>query len=600
MTTIYNRPGGKNRFQIASASERPLFSAWLDEEFNAVYKEINGLVISPTVSASEWTAIPGTYTQLNSTSFTVAGDKSDVFEAMRAIQFNGEYHSHIQSASYNSGTGVTTVVVYDSVVPATIETVSVGIVGSESATIPSTNIVTKSANYTVSVEDKIILCDDSQAMSGGMVYDDGYIGNTGTGYYALLITLPQPAALPKKLFCVKKVAGTYRTIVSAHFTHSTSQNADNETVHTNTYDFTIKGDTTEKNRVELKGIGDCYWFASDGNNWYEVTPESSETVKGTIRLATDSEMTLTAQQIADDEDLRKDLAVSPFNLDAHYLRTDASNMRFASNYIYKFNNPYNDVSRVAGIVNGNVVVYAGLGINIPTGRDTEGVITTRKFELENSLTLATGYEVSAKLQLVFIGLDENDNPFLQPILAENYHVSYGKPSVINTQTGDKIIWFDLTENLLKLSTDNGTNWTDFVGSGPVCEFHGNGSAISNITPYSCVGFLTRDELQNIYQTAVNNMGPDYSAGITKTKSTSYTAEVAGILFLNLRIYGNDTGTFTLDGNTYNIPKGVGGSYASANGTMAQFYIPKGSTYRVDGEFTDNEIIIFYPLRGANL
>ena len=80
MTTIYNRPGGKNRFQIASASERPLFSAWLDEEFNAVYKEINGLVISPTVSASEWTAIPGTYTQIDSTSFTVAGDKSDVFE----------------------------------------------------------------------------------------------------------------------------------------------------------------------------------------------------------------------------------------------------------------------------------------------------------------------------------------------------------------------------------------------------------------------------------------------------------------------------------------------------------------------------------------
>lgn len=521
MTSVYNRPDGKNRFQIASASERPLFSAWLDQEFNAIYRELNGLVIDQTVSASEWTSISGDYARVDSSSFSVSGNYTSVFEPLRAIQFTDDVAattlSHVQSSSYTSGTNTTTVVVYDPVVPAVISKISVGIISEESASIPSSHTALKDSNYSVGADDKIILVDDSMSYTGSLIYDDGQVG--GSGYPALLITLPQPSTLVNKLICVKKYAGAYKTIVSSHFTHSTSTNQDNETVHTNTYDFQILGDTTAKNRVTLEGIGDCYWFVSDGSNWYELTPEASETVKGLVRFATEEEMTLTAQQIADGEELRKDLAVSPYRADIEYLRTDASNMRFSSNYIYKAPNG------VAALVNNNIIVYAGLGLNIPTGRDADGVIATKTIELENNLTFAP-VEVTGKLKLMFVTAEST----LQPILAENYYMGYKPPVVTGTQLGDVIIWFDFSSNLLKESTDNGTNWTTFDGAGPVCEFYGNGSNITNLYAYESVGFLTRDELQNVYKTALSNIQPDFNSAISITSGVEYTPETAGWMF----------------------------------------------------------------------
>ena len=41
MTDIYNRPDGKNRFQIRSAANLTLPSAWLDQEFNNLYYILN-------------------------------------------------------------------------------------------------------------------------------------------------------------------------------------------------------------------------------------------------------------------------------------------------------------------------------------------------------------------------------------------------------------------------------------------------------------------------------------------------------------------------------------------------------------------------------
>ena len=103
MTDTYSRPDGKNRFQIASAAEEQLFSAWLDQEFNRIYAVLNGLTISPEISASEWTTISGTYTKINSNSFSFSG-QNNAFEALRAIRFqdNAETptYSHIQSSSY--------------------------------------------------------------------------------------------------------------------------------------------------------------------------------------------------------------------------------------------------------------------------------------------------------------------------------------------------------------------------------------------------------------------------------------------------------------------------------------------------------------------
>jgi hypothetical protein len=164
--------------------------------------------------------------------------------------------------------------------------------------------------------------------------------------------LPVAGAFPGKLLCVKKISGTYQTIVSSGFTHTT-ETVGTDTVHHNTYTFQIYGDTTAKNRVTLKGIGDCYWLFSNGSNWYELTPEASETVKGIVRFATEDEMSLTAQQMADEEDLSKTLAVNPYQIDKAYMRTDGSNLRFASNFIYKAPNG------VAALVNNNIVIYNG-------------------------------------------------------------------------------------------------------------------------------------------------------------------------------------------------------------------------------------------------
>lgn len=587
MTDIYNRPDGKNRFQIASAASEELFSAWLDQEFNRIYTVLNGINISDTVSASEWTTITGTYTQVSATSFAATGDMTGVFEALRAIQFTDDNevtsNSHIQSASYNSGTDITTVVVYDAVVPATISKIGVGLISTSSETIPSTNTATKTADYTVGAKDEIILSDDSNAYTGSMVYDDGQID--GNSYPALLITLPQPSVLQNKLLCVKKIAGTYVTIVSAHFTHSTSLNQDNETVHTNTYDFQILGNNTAKNRVELKGIGDCYWFVSNGTNWYELSPEASEEVKGIVRFATEAEMTLTAQQIADGEELRKDLAVSPYHTDIEYMRTDASNMRFASNYIYTAPNG------VASLINNNIIIEQGLGLNIPTGRDDKGVCTSKKLELTQSLSYpAVSGDVSNKLKLMFVKSDST----LQPILSKNYYMGYAQPTVTNTTSGENIIWFDLKNNLLKSSTDNGTNWVTFDGSGPVCEFAGDGTNFTSITSYEPVGFLTRDELQNIYQQVFKNIRVDYTAGISISQNSPF--EIDGVLVCYSHIDHFGTAYFKINGVdviTHEVTEGT-----SDNRTP--IIVSKGDVLTWSGDGGDTLSATLYPFQGASL
>lgn len=523
MTATYSRPDGKNRFQIASASERPLFSAWLDQEFNSIYGVINGLTISDTVSASEWTNVAGEFTQDSSTTFSVSGNLTSVFEPLRAIQFTDDTEvtteSHIQSSSYTSGTDITTVVVYDAVVPSTISKVDVGLISTASATIPSVDVKTKTANYTVGAKDQVLLVDDSQSYTGTMMFDDNaevVAGNTN-GYYATLITLPQPSVLPNKLICVKKIAGSYKTIVLSHYLHAEVQSGV-DTIHQYTYDFQILGDSSSKNRITLSGIGDCVWLVSNGTNWYELTPEASETVKGIVRFATADEMTLTAQQIADGEELSKNLAVSPYHGDKEYLRTDASNMRFASNYIYTAPNG------VASLTNNNIVIAQGLGLNIPTGRDDNGVCTSKKLELTQNISYpAVSGDVSTKQKLMFVKSDST----LQPILAKNYYMSYYYPTVVASTLGEAIVWFDLSSNLLKLSTDNGTNWTTFDGSGPICEFVGDGTNFTGVTSYQPVAFLTRDDLNSIKIQQLRNLRVMWDSGITLT--TGDTIPTDGIV-----------------------------------------------------------------------
>lgn len=489
MADIYFRPDGQNRFQIRSAANGTLPSAWLDQELNRIYTYLNSIEAGGSSTAgSEWSQIDADATRTSTTSFSVEGDYTSVFEALRAIQFTDDadvkYNTNIKTASYVGGTNTTTVTVYDPVVPSTIKAISVGLIGSEAQPIPSVTYTTRTASpYTVFAKDQIIFADDSTIGSLSLTYDDDQIN--GDGYYALRVYLPVAGDMPGKLLCVKKIGGAYRTIVSAPFTHTT-ETVTEGTKHVNTYTFQIYGDSSAKNRVTLKGIGDCYWFVSNGNRWYEVTPEASETVKGITRFATSEEMTLTAQQIADGETLSKNLAVSPYQVDKEYLRTDASNMRFASNYIYKSPNG------VAALVNNNIVVYNGLGLNFPNGRDANGVLQSTKHELAQNYTF-NPVEVTEKKKLLFVQYDSTNDSFsLQPVLAKNYFEGYSTPSPFDTVTGDYVVWFDYGANRLKLSTDNGTNWTTFNACGPICEFFGNGTNITNIQSYYPVGFVTRE------------------------------------------------------------------------------------------------------------
>lgn len=524
MADIYFRPDGANRFQIRSAAGLTLPSAWLDQEYNRIYTYLNSIEGGGSTTGSEWATIDVEATQSSTTVFTVEGDYSAVFEALRAIRITDDNDtsaiSHIKSVAYVGGTNLTTVTLYDAIVPATIKYIDVGLIGSEAQPIPSFAYTTRTSGYTIGASDQIVFVDDSTIGNLQLVYDDGQVN--GNGYYALMITLPVASDLPGKLLCVKKIGGTYRTIVSSAFTH-TATTVGTETTHTNTYDFQIYGDSAAKNRVTLYGVGDCYWLFSNGSSWYELTPEASETVKGIVRMATDDEMTLTAQQIEDGETLSKNLAVSPYQADKEYLRTDASNMRFASNYIYKAPNG------VAALVNNNIVVYNGLGLNFPDGRDDNGVLKSVKHELAQNYTF-NPVEVTEKKKLLFVQYDSSTDSFsLQPVLAQNYFMGYETPLVYNTTTGDYIIWLDYGANLLKLSTDNGTNWTTYTGSGPICEFWGNGTYITNIQSFGAVGFLTRDDAGPIYKQALANERFDMSARVGISSGTVLPVDALCVL-----------------------------------------------------------------------
>lgn len=587
MADIFFRPDGQNRFQIRSAANGTLPSAWLDQELNRIYTYLNSIESGGSATAgSEWSQIDAEALRTSTTSFSVEGDYTGVFESLRAIQFTDDadvkYNTNIKTANYVGGTNTTTVTVYDPVVPATIKAIAVGLIGSEAQPIPSVSYTTQTSSpYTVSAKDQIIFADDSAIGSLSLTYDDNQIN--GAGYYALRVYLPVASDMPGKLLCVKKIGGAYRTIVSAPFTHTT-ETVTEGTKHVNTYTFQIYGDSSAKNRVTLKGIGDCYWFVSNGNRWYEVTPEASETVKGITRFATSEEMSLTAEQISDGETLSQNLAVSPFQVDKEYVRTDASNFRFASNFIYKAPNG------VASLVNNNIVVYSDLGLNIPDGRDSNGVIKTKKVELDTNITYAP-VEVTESRKLLFITSEKS----VQPLLQKNYFEGYDTPQPFDTITGDAIIWFDYGSNLLKLSTDNGTNWTTFDGCGPICEYYGNGSYITNIQSYSAVGFVTREafaaRLPEISRDITSFISPDFDSSIAITSGT-YTAPVPGWIY-----------AFDLVGDWSRINLYVNGVQYCGHGTgsynkgaNATWFVDAGTTLEFD--WGTNSGKYFVPCKGA--
>lgn len=585
MSNKYIRPDGINRFQIRSANLGTLPSAWLDQEFNNIIKYLNGFVDSATINASEWKVINDIFTFETTKSFTVSGDLTGVFEPLRAIRFtdnnSGQAYSHIKACTYTADTDTTIVTVYDEVVPSTITEVAIGFLSEQATTIFSVKSASVSNNYTVKDTDQILLVDDDNAITE--MWEDNEVGETGTGKLSLLITLPNAADLKGKLLGVKKVAGNKQVIVSSQFISDTQYTDDSKLKHIYTYNSTIKGGEQEKNRVTLKGIGDMYVLFSDGANWYEITPNATEAVTGIVRLATAGEVTLSEEEVADGKELRKDLAVSPYQIDQAYLRKDARNTTFSSNFIYKAPNG------VAAIVDNSIVVYNGLGLNVPKGLNDDGTLKNEQIELDHDIVISNA-EVSEKLKLLFIKSDLN----WQEILAENFYISYEQPKNIKVELGATIIWFDLGKNLLKQSIDQGSNWTTFDGAGPICQYYGNGANVTNILPYASVGFLTRDTLQNIYQKALHDSSPDYSGGIQQNIETLYTAEVDGWVFVRGGINAGGGGCEIII-NSVSFPL----AHFQTDSTSTMFRLKKGDTYKLTNTSGGLSIDIrFYPCLGA--
>ena len=124
----YTRPSGLSRFINRSAAKLGLPSAWLDEEYDAIYTIINGLTL--VANSTEWTQYASAVTYVSGTDFTVVGDQTAEFYAKRRIRGNnaGSYvYSKVSSSTYNGGTGLTTVVLVDSVLLATLTQVFYGI-----------------------------------------------------------------------------------------------------------------------------------------------------------------------------------------------------------------------------------------------------------------------------------------------------------------------------------------------------------------------------------------------------------------------------------------------------------------------------------------
>lgn len=185
----YVRPSGTSRFIARSLAKLGLPSAWLDQEFDAIYTMINGITL--TANTSEWSLYGSAVTYVSSTQFTVAGDQTTTFQPKRRIRVNNNpalVYSKVSTSAYNGGTDLTTVTLADAVIAAGITQVSYGIVtaptGNNSLSaeiIPMTSasgvtatdaqagiveaagrrIVTKSADYTATIDDDIILVDAS-------------------------------------------------------------------------------------------------------------------------------------------------------------------------------------------------------------------------------------------------------------------------------------------------------------------------------------------------------------------------------------------------------------------------------------------------------
>jgi hypothetical protein len=587
MTEQYTRPDGQDRFIRRSASIGTLPSSWLDQEINLVYEFLNLISPTPIQNISDWAIISGTFTKSSASSFSVAGDRTSSFYQLKAVRLkdgSSVYaYSYVKSAAYNSGLDITLVSLYQEIVPDTIAECAVGFLDKTAADMSVTLATLVTLNRTVQFSDKILLADDTNAVTNIWPEDDdGQMASS----LSLMITLPPAADYNGRFLIVKKVAGAQQTIISAPYTMTTSTDGKGNTIHTYTYDFQISG----QDRITLKGIGDAAVLYTFNGAWYELTARSSESVAGLSRFATEAEMSLTAAQQTAGEELSRVLGVNPYQLDKTYLRSTAQNTKFASNFIYKAPNG------ASALVNNQIIIYNGLGLAIPNGRDaTDKSVANKLFELETQIVISNA-EVSKTNKLLFV-LDDGT---WQEILFDNYYEGFLSPG---TGLGSgTIFWYDLTENKMKKSLNGGSTWAQVMACGPICKYSGDGTNITTFQSYNPVALVSKTDLDvrtlRIYEQAMLNMGIDTTSPTSKTRGEVYTADENGYFKVDCRdIYPE--ARILIDGiELFHIHDENGNSSVA----MLTVFVAKGQTYQ---GYTGSDghpygFLTWYPAKGESL
>lgn len=89
--------------------------------------------LKSTITVSTWVQLTGTFSRLNDTTMTFLGDASFLAAggAGRGLQIDGVTGIYVESATYNSGTGYTTIITTRTAIPATITGVYYGFSKSE-------------------------------------------------------------------------------------------------------------------------------------------------------------------------------------------------------------------------------------------------------------------------------------------------------------------------------------------------------------------------------------------------------------------------------------------------------------------------------------
>ncbi len=109
---------------IAARGSAPSLDARMDVSIND-----DGTLKTPAPGSGWWTQEPDSVTYVSATSFTVTGDKTAIYLANRGFKADvtaGIVYSHVDSASYDSGSGLTTVVIKDAVLDSGLSAVYYG------------------------------------------------------------------------------------------------------------------------------------------------------------------------------------------------------------------------------------------------------------------------------------------------------------------------------------------------------------------------------------------------------------------------------------------------------------------------------------------